>query len=113
MIMAWCCYCALIAHFADPYATGTKPLRSAVWGNWMAGAVTTISFFALFIYPQIKWSLGGGAPVPVVLRFNSRSPLDDAAQTHFWLTDETDAGFYVFSSAGAKRAIFLPSGLSQ
>jgi hypothetical protein len=106
--LSWFFGCALIAYFLDSRIMGAKDLRDTNWANFIGWSIGALTVFALLIYPQIRWSLGGGAPVPVSLRFENKSPLDETGQTRFWMIDETEAGFYVLGKQDAKRAVFLP-----
>jgi hypothetical protein len=68
-----------------------------------------VGFFTLFLYPHMRASLGGGSPVPVVLQFKEKSPLDPAQQRSFgWVLDESDTGFYLLKNDQDKDAIFVP-----
>jgi hypothetical protein len=108
VLLAWFGWCGAIALLLDPLVKGSKRLRNLQWETWVGGAISTLGFFSLFVYPNLKASLGGGAPVPITLQFAEKSPLDGAAKANSWLIDETDAGFYVLSSREAARAIFIP-----
>jgi len=98
----------LMAHFVEPFVMGSKRIREANWAFAISGVWGVLILFALYIYPHIRWSLGGGSPIPISLRFDNKSPLDDSTQADFWLVDETDAGFYVLIKPDGKKAAFLP-----
>lgn len=79
------------------------------WSQWISGTFAVVASFALFVYPNVRASLGGGAPVPVVLQFRDKSPLDPTQTKLFgWALDESDAGFYLLKNAQDKDAIFVP-----
>jgi hypothetical protein len=63
--------------------------------------------FALYYYPHMKASWGGGSPINVVLYFNKDSAIKPNESVSVQLVDESDAGFYIVAQ-GESRAIFVP-----
>jgi hypothetical protein len=81
----------------------------ALWGLLVGATVFVIAVFAIFMYPKMRPSVSGGSPVPVVLQFKDKSPLDPTQQRSFgWILDESDAGFYLLKNDQDKDAIFVP-----
>jgi hypothetical protein len=108
ILMSWFGWCGMIAFFLDPVIKGTKKLRHLQWQTWVAGAISTLAFFSLFLYPSLNASLGGGAPISATIQFREDTPLSGSGKMQSWLLDETDAGFYILSSRQASKAIFVP-----
>lgn len=86
-----------------------KVLLEGLWAALIGAAILVIVSFAIFLYPKMRASIGGGEPVPVVLQFKDKSPLDPTQTKAFgWVLDESDAGFYLLKNDQDKDAIFVP-----
>lgn len=93
----------VVDHFNEP-----KKFREVELHKWILNIVALVGLFAWQIYPQIRPSLGGGAPTAVEMQFEQKSPIDGSQRSRVWLLDENDNGFYVVMSPSDVKAIFIP-----
>jgi hypothetical protein len=84
-----------------------RDLTNLTWANPAAPILVSLVVFALFYYPHVKPSLGGGSPINVVLYFNKDSVIKPNQNVSVQLVDESDAGFYIVGQ-GETRAICVP-----
>jgi len=108
-LLLWFAFCAFIAHSLSEVITNPIKLREANWHWALFWSISLLTLFATKIYPCVKPSLGGGAPIPVTFQFTDNFSLPNSA-TKLWLIDENEGGFYVISAPDAKSAVFIPRG---
>jgi hypothetical protein len=110
-LLSWFTWIALMAQFINPPVRDPSKVRHLHWEIWVGGSMGTIALFAVFLYPQIWPAIGGGVPVPVIMQFADKSPVDGSNRSPVWLIDETDLGFYVLTAEHQGKAVFLPRNL--
>lgn len=79
-------------------------------GDWEKTAFLVLGalfVFALFYYPHIKSSWGGGTPVPATIYFAKDSPIRPSQAVSVQLIEESDQGFYIVAP-NEPRALFVP-----
>ena len=84
-------------------------VRSQI-GDWEKTIILTLAtllLFAVFYYPHLKASWGGGTPVSVTLFFTKDSPIKPNETVSAQLLDESDEGFYIIGST-ENKAIYVP-----
>ena len=69
--------------------------------------LSTLAGFASFIYPQIKASWGGGAPIPVVVYLSKDSRTLPSGELVGKLLEESDTGIFV-TRGTEQHALFIP-----
>jgi len=109
-LMAWFCIGAFTAHSLQDLIVNPSKLKEVNWHWSLVWTVSILTLFATSIYPHMKSSLGGGAPVPATFQFVDNSVLDNVSRVKLWVIDETDVGFYVIRTRAEKKAIFIPRG---
>jgi hypothetical protein len=67
----------------------------------------TVVTFSSFVYPHIRSSWGGGAPVPVVVYLSKDSRILPGGELVGLLLDESDSGIFI-ARGEREHAIFLP-----
>ena len=110
-LLTWFTWVGLMAQFISSVVREPSQISQVRWDVWLGGAIGTVSLFALLLYPQIRFALGGGVPVPVTMQFFDKSPIDSSSRSQVWLIDETEFGFYVLTSKHQGKAVFLPRNL--
>jgi hypothetical protein len=90
------------------YLKNPEKLREISYSPHISWCLTVLLIFAYFVYPNIKPAFGGGVPSDIELHFAQKWPGIDRLNTHAWLIDENNNGFYVLWHAQDKRAIFVP-----
>jgi hypothetical protein len=77
---------------------------------WLLGlGIILLTTFTDVVYPQFKFSWGGGSPIPVVVYFSRDSRLLPGQQLDADILDESDSGFYIVQRSQT-QAIFVPRG---
>jgi len=109
-LMGWFCIGAFAAHSLRELIVNPSKLKEVNWHWSLVWTLSILTLFATSIYPHIKSSLGGGAPVPATFQFVDNSVLDNVSKAKVWVIDETDVGFYVIRTKAEKKAIFVPRG---
>jgi len=109
-LLSWFCIGAFTAHSLRELVVNPSKLKQVNWHWSLVWTVSILTLFATSIYPHIKSSLGGGAPVPATFQFVDNSVLDNVSKLKVWVIDETDVGFYVIRTKAEKKAIFVPRG---
>jgi hypothetical protein len=71
-------------------------------------AVTLASAYAIWVYPRLTPSLGGGRPVPVTVYLTQKVAPLPGLEEHLFLVDENDSGFYFMSNLSERQAVFVP-----
>jgi hypothetical protein len=71
-------------------------------------AFAVIALFATLVFPEIRSSLGGGMPSPIIIQFKQDSPFSQQLEKSAWLIDESDRGIYVVLAKTDRTAIFVP-----
>jgi hypothetical protein len=75
---------------------------------WLLGlGIILLTTFSNAVFPQFKFSWGGGSPIPVVVYFSRDSRLLPGQQLDADILDESDSGFYIVQR-GQTQAIFVP-----
>lgn len=110
----------LIAHHFGPGAMTTwffavgmlalvkrKDRTPGAWENVVLLVLGALLVFALFYYPYIKASWGGGAPVSATIYFTKDSPISPNKAVSAQLVEESDEGFYIVGPKET-RAIYVP-----
>jgi hypothetical protein len=84
--------------------------RNLIEGEWSKPVVTlffVLLAFALYYYPHLKASWGGGAPVDVTICFTKDSAISAGKTISVELIEEADEGFFIVGSKES-RAIYIP-----
>ena len=79
-------------------------------GDWEKTAFLVLGalfVFALFYYPHIKSSWGGGTPVSATIYFGKDSVVKPNQPVSAQLIEESDQGFYIVAP-NEQRAVFVP-----
>lgn len=84
-------------------------LTNADWAKTLFVILGALLVFALYYYPHMKPSWGGGSPINMVMYFNKDSVIKPNQNVSAQLLDESDAGFYIVGQ-GESKAIFVPRG---
>ena len=84
-----------------------NPSLGRSWENSVLLLLGALLVFALFYYPHIKASWGGGTPVSVTVYFTKESPISPNKAVSAQLIEESDAGFYIVGPNDTK-AIYVP-----
>jgi hypothetical protein len=111
VLLTWFTWIGLMAQFINPVVREPGKIRHVRWDVWVGSAVSTVSLFAILLYPQMRPALGGGLPVAVTMQFFDKSPIDSSSRSQVWLIDETELGFYVLTARHQGKAVFLPRNL--
>jgi hypothetical protein len=85
-------------------------LEDPRWVKTFFAGLAVLWSFASFLYPNIKASWGGGAPIPVTIYFTKDALFGPGAIVKARLIDEADAGFYI-TGQNDKKAVFIPRGI--
>jgi hypothetical protein len=107
-LLFWFSWIALMAMFVDPPVRGLKKFRDLNWLFCVGFSISTVTFFALLLYPLVKPAFGGGAPIPITLQFVDKSPWENSLRSSCSLIDETETGFYIIRTKNENKAVFLP-----
>lgn len=81
--------------------------RGGDWEKTVFLLLGALFLFALFYYPHIKASWGGGAPVNVTIYFTKDSPISPNKAVSAQLVEESDEGYYIVGP-NETRAIYVP-----
>jgi hypothetical protein len=73
----------------------------------LAIGIVALTTFSSWVYPQFRFSWGGGSPIPVVVYFSGNSRLLPGQQLDADILDESDSGFYIVQR-NQTQAIFIP-----
>jgi hypothetical protein len=104
----WFAGVGLLFAWVRAHTEDVKKLRQP-WPEYaFINLVSTISAFALLVYPNVKFGYGGGMPAPLTVQFQGASPIDQRDRLKAWYVDETDKGYYLLLNENDKKAIFLP-----
>jgi hypothetical protein len=82
-------------------------LKAGNWTQSISFLLIGMYVFALFYYPHITSSWGGGAPIPITIFFSKDSVAMPSQNMAVLLLDESDAGLYVVGKE-SKKAAFIP-----
>ncbi len=74
---------------------------------YVALSLTCISLYAGLIFPSVKGTWGGGAPVPATITVSKSSTAHPGEKLQVYMLEATDSGFY-FQLSGQKTVTFLP-----
>jgi hypothetical protein len=74
---------------------------------YVALSLTCISLYAGLIFPSIKGTWGGGAPVPATITVSKSSTAHPGEKLQVDMLEATDSGFY-FQLSGQKTVTYLP-----
>ncbi len=77
------------------------------WIISLAFVLSTLAGFSNYIYPRIKASWGGGAPISVVVYLSKDSRILPGGELVGKLLEESDTGIFV-TRGSEKHALFLP-----
>jgi hypothetical protein len=77
------------------------------WEKTITLTLATLLLFALFYYPHLKASWGGGTPVGVILFFSKDSSIKPSETVSAQLIDESDEGYYIIAPS-ENKAIYVP-----
>jgi hypothetical protein len=69
-----------------------------------------ISIYAMFLFPHMKASWGGGAPVVVTIHLSKDSPIHPNEKVNAMLLETSDSGFY-FTISGDQQTTYIPRAL--
>lgn len=72
--------------------------------------LVAVSFYAVYLFPFMKATWGGGAPVPTAIYLSRDSPIHPSQKVKASLLEATDSGFYVIFD-GDEKATYVPKTL--
>lgn len=70
-------------------------------------SLSCISLYAGIIFPSVKGTWGGGAPVPAAIAVSKSSAAHPGERLQVDMVEATDSGFY-FQLSGQKNVTYLP-----